>query len=319
MVSTKKEELIKEFTSHTDCETDFLDVEFEFIKGDIFSKNVQDEISKWAKDKDGQYLSIFLAMSNQRRNFAIGMNMPDDVYDNEIPVFIRQDRSDNFVTNLRTADEKPLDYYWVENNELKDQKRKARYANIYPFGMKETAYSADNKSVKRAKLINYLYSTADYETYKFQSILSLNAIPEDKIWADAENMWKGLDVAYKWSNLYNSYAIRTKLASLRAMRGLKLNDTSEDFTPLSDSEAEEMAKVEHNRWNLEKLLMGYRKPHMNEDKYEAPNSEAESKLGKNKNLYIHSDIRPFDKLGIIKELDYEFSRYIPWIMRMTEK
>lgn len=310
---------IMDFTLHMDCDTDFLDVEFEFIKGDIFSKNVQDEISKWANNINEQYLSIFLALKDQRSNFVMGMNMPDEVYDNEIPVFIRQDRSDNFVTNLRTADDKKLDYYWVENNELKEKKRKARYANIYPFGMNETAYSADYKSVKRAKLINYLYSTANYETYKFQSIMSLDAIPEDKIWEEAEEMWKGLDVACKWSNLYNSYTIRTKLASLRAMRGLKLDDTSQDAAMLTEEEVMEMAKVEHNRWNVEKLLMGYRKPHLDEDKYETTDIETKGKLGNNKKLYIHSDIRPFDKLGTIRELDYEFSRYIPWIMRMTEK
>lgn len=317
--STDEEEPIKDLTSHMDCDTDFLDVEFEFIKGDVFSKNVQDEISKWAKDKDGQYLSIFLAMSNQRSNFTMGMNMPDEVYDNEIPVFIRQDRSDNFVTNLRTADDREVIYHKIVDGIVKPFKRKARYANIYPFGMNETAYSADNKSVKRAKLINYLYCTANYDSFKFQGEMVLDAIPEEKIWEDAEKMWQGLSVALKWSNLYNSYTIRTKLASLRAMRGLKLDDTSGDFTPLTDSEAEEMAKVEHNRWNVEKLLMGYRKPHLDEDKYKTSDSEAKGKLGTNKNLYIHSDIRPFDQLGIIRELDYEFSRYIPWIMKMTEK
>ena len=149
--------------------------------------------------------------------------------------------------------------------------------------------------------------------------MSLDAIPEDKIWEEAEEMWKGLDVAYKWSNLYNSYTIRTKLASLRAMRGLKLDDTSQDAVMLTEEEVMEMAKVEHNRWNVEKLLMGYRKPHLDEDKYETTDIEAKGKLGNNKKLYIHSDIRPFDKLGTIRELDYEFSRYIPWIMRMTEK
>jgi hypothetical protein len=314
-----KEESIKDLTSHMDSDTNFLDVEFEFIKGDIFSKNVQDEISKWAKDKDGQYLSIFLAMENQRSNFVMGMNMPDEVYDYDIPVFIRQDRSDNFVTNLRTADDKEVSYHKIVDGIVKPFKRKARYANIYPFGMNETAYSADNKSVKRAKLINYLYCTADYSSYKFQGMIVLDAIPEEKIWEDAEKMWQGLSVALKWSNLYNSYTIRTKLATLRAMRGLKLEDTSKDTMMLSDKEVEEMAKVEHNRWNVEKLLMGFRKSHLDEDKYEAPNSEAEGKLAKNKNLYIHSDIRPFDKLGTIRELDYEFSRYIPWIMKMTEK
>ena len=296
----------------------FLDVEFEFIKGDIFSQMVQDKIRNWAKDKNGQYLSIFLAMENQHNNFVMAMNMPDEVYDNKIPVFVRQDRSDNFVTNLRVADDKELDYYRLKDGQLNKSKRKARYANIYPFGMNETAYSADNKSIKRAMLINYLYCTADYSSYKFQGMMVLDAIPEEKIWEDAEKMWQGLSVALKWSNLYNSYTIRTKLATLRAMRGLKLEDTSKDSMMLSDYEVEEMARVEHNRWNVEKLLMGYRKPHLDEDKYETSDSEARGKLGKNKNLYIHSDIRPFDQLGIIRELDYEFSRYIPWIMKMTE-
>ena len=317
--SKEKDEFITRnrhfFEAHNE---NFIDVEFEFIEGDIFSQAIQNDIRKWAEVTDEQYLSIFLAMKDQRSNFVMGMNMPDEVYENAIPVFIRQDRSDNFVTNLRIADNKDFDYYRIKDGQLNITKRKARYANIYPFGMNETAYSADNKSVKRAKLINYLYETADYSTYRFQSILALDAIPEDKIWSDADKMWQKLTVALKWSNLYNSYTIRTKLASLRAMRGLKLDDKSLDTTLLSDQEAEEMARVEHNRWNVEKLLMGYRIPHEDEDKYKAPNEEAKVKLGKNKNLFIHSDIRPFEQLGIIKELDYEFSRYIPWIIRMTE-
>ena len=311
---------------------DFLDVEFEFIKGDIFSQQVQHEISEWAKDKDGQYLSIFLAMANQRSNFVMGMNMPDEVYDNAIPVFIRQDRSDNFVTNLRNADNGKLSYYYMENGKVqKPLERSRRYANIYPFGMNEAAYSADDKSLKRAKLINYLYATADYSNNKFQSMMVLNALPKDMIFAEANKLWngipdssnekerKGLDVSLKWSNLYNSYSIRIKQATLQAMRGLALKNKSEDTKPLSKEEMEVLACVEHNRWNVEKLLMGYRKPHQNEDKYNAKSDEDEKLLKKNKELFIHHDIRPFNILDHITELDYEFSKYIPWIIEMTEK
>ena len=100
------------------------------------------------------------------------------------------------------------------------------------------------------------------------------------------------------------------------MRGLSVDDTSKDTTLLSDYEVEELARVEHNRWNVEKLLMGFRKARRGEDKYAHPEFEAE--LQGNKKRFIHHDIRPFDELGPIKELDYEFSRYIPWIMKMTE-
>lgn len=314
----------REYLKFSGEDANFLDVEFEFIKGDVFSKKVQDVISCWAEEhkKDKQCLSIFLALADQRQNFVMGMNMPDEIYANKVPVFIRQNRSDNFVTNLRNADTKKEDekltYSVVnENGGVESKGRDARYAHIYPFGMNETAFSADDHSLKRAKLINYLYETANYETYKFQGILVLDAIPEDKIWEEANTYWQKLSVALKWSNLYNSYTMRTKQRTLRAMRGLDIDDESHDYDTLSDYEVEQLAIVEHNRWNVEKLLMGYRKPKKGEDKYEYP--EFASKLKKNKDLFIHHDIRPFDQLNSIKELDYEFSRYIPWIMKMTEK
>jgi hypothetical protein len=314
----EKEGLIDDDLYFKGKDGNFLDVEFEFIKGDIFSKRVQNEIDSWAKEhNDKQYMSVFLALADQRQNFVMGMNMPDSIYDNEIPVFIRQDRSDNFVTNLRILDEsKSLLYSKVEKGQLKSANRKGRYAHIYPFGMNETGFNEDDHSLKRAKLINYLYSTANYDTYKFQSILALDAMSEDKIWEDANEYWKDLSVALKWSNLYNSYTIRTKLACLRAMRGLTIDNKSHDYDMLSDKEVEELAKVEHNRWNVEKLLMGFRKARKDEDKYE--NKEFADKLKKNKDFFIHHDIRPFEDLGAITELDMEFSRYIPWIMKMTE-
>lgn len=298
----------------------FLDVEFEFIKGNVCSLKVQDEICRmaWEHNKT-QYLSVFLALSDQRLNFAMGMNMPDAVYDSEVPIFIRQNRSDNFVTDLRNADRKnsksALTYSVVHDGLLVQKKRNARYANIYPIGMNETAFSADEHSLRRAKLINYLYETADYSTYKFKGMLELSAIPASKVWAEADVYWRKLSVALKWSNLYNSYTIRVKQATLRAMRGLDIDDTSHDYDALSDYEVDEMARVEHNRWNVEKLLMGFRKPRSEEDKYLHPNYAGT--LKGNKKLFIHHDIRPFEQLDIIGELDKEFSRYIPWIMKMT--
>ena len=210
-------------------------------------------------------------------------------------------------------------YFWINDEGKLDKKvQGGRYSHIYPFGMNETAYCADKRSLKRAKLINYLYATANYETYKFQGILALDSMPESKILEEADKEWHELSVALKWSNLYNSYTIRTKLACLRAMRGLKIDDTSHDYDTLSEHEADVLAKVEHNRWNVEKLLMGYRKPRRNEDKYLIENRPYQNDLKKNKERFIHHDIRPFDDLGSIKELDREFSRYIPWIMKMTE-
>ena len=156
---------------------------------------------------------------------------------------------------------------------------------------------------------------------KFQSVLVLSALSDEQIWNEADKLWKNdLTVALKWSNLYNAYTIPVKLAILRSLRGLNIDDKSRDTAMLTDDEAKILAKVEHNRWNVEKLLMGYRKAHINEDKYEHPdNKEYQDKLNLNKKRFIHHDIRPYSELDNIKELDIEFSRYIPWILKMTEK
>lgn len=317
-----------EFVIFDGDDANFLDVEFEFIKGDVFSKEIQDHICKWADEHNQkQYLSIFLAMANQRQNFVMGMNMPESVYVNEVPLFIRQDRSDNFVSNLRSADKKVRDgkkgsIYYFLNKENKVEERGplgGRYANIYPFGMNETAYSADEKSLECAKLVNYLYSTTKPSDNKFQSLLVLNAMSDEQIRAAADEYWRGRSVAFKWSNIYNAYSLRIKLAMLRSMRRLEMDNKSMDTRPLSDEEVNVLAQVEHNRWNVEKLLMGYRKAHKDEDKYAVEDEDMKKKLKKNKDRFIHHDIRPFDQMDGIEELDREFSRYIPWILRMTER
>lgn len=294
---------------------DFLDVEFEFIRGDVYSEAIQSEIRGWAKDEQ-QYLSIFVAMVDQRNNFMAGMNLPDEVYDNGIPVFIRQDRADNFVTKLRKVDNETKPYSRVEKEELKTVDRKGRCANLYPFGMDDMAYCRDEVSFKRAKLINYLYDTADYDNHCFTDTLVLNTLSDDALMKEANKSWKTLTVAKKWSNLYCAYSIPYKLASLRAMRGLKLDDESHDQYPLTDNELQQIARVEHNRWNVEELLMGYRKPLPEEDKYN--HSQYAKALKENKKLFIHHDIRPFDDLDDVQMMDYEIARYIPWILKATE-
>ena len=101
-------------------------------------------------------------------------------------------------------------------------------------------------------------------------------------------------------------------------RGLNNDDYSQDQKPLSFHEIECIGCVEHNRWNVEKLLMGYRKAKPSEDKYNHNAYVNEWKSNK-KNFYIHYDIRPFNLLDEVKQLDFDIAMYIPWIISMTEE
>ena len=57
----------------------------------------------------------------------------------------------------------------------------------------------------------------------------------------------------QWSNIYNASSIATKLRSIGI--ALPMKDRIRELTP---HEIVILAEVEHNRWNVEELLMGYR-------------------------------------------------------------
>lgn len=300
-------------TSAAEPPQGFLDVDFEFIKGDIFSQPVQQLLSHWADDTTGRSLSIFLAMTDQHANFAMGMNMPDSVYRNGIPVFIRQDHTHNFVTNLRGAYDDAQAVHYAVNDEggLQTDRQYRRYAALYPFGMNESCYVDNEQYLWWAVLINYLYD----KEFNVNDTLT----PAQQ--ADAKAGWNKKPVAEQWSNLYAAYTLRVKLDILRAMRGYDIDDDSHDTEPISDQEIDELARVEHNRWNVEKLLMGYRRPSDSENPYRhpllndaVPDGEAMKKQNK-ENFFIHHDIRPYDELSqSSKDKDIKFLRYLPWIL-----
>lgn len=275
----------------------FLDVEFEFIKGDVFAGNVQQLLNEWAQDEE-QCLSIFLAMTDQRDNFVMGMNMPDAVYENEIPVFVRQERADNFVTNLRLTDSKEFTYKYLVGDEEKPKTRKGRYANLYPFGMDDMAYCFDDTSLERGQLINYLYVIKNTE--------DLNGMDREKIIKDAETSWKKLSISEKWSNMYCADSIKCKMDSLRVMRNQNLGD-SNVCDRLSEYELTELSMVEHNRWNVEKLLLGYRMWRKNEKGID------------NKELFIHPNIMPYDQLTKDNKNKNLTISNIHWILKMTKE
>ena len=89
-----------------------------------------------------------------------------------------------------------------------------------------------------------------------------------------------------------------------------------------------LAIMEHNRWNVEKLLLGYSKPRPEEDKYayrkEFENKpgyskEIDDKLNENRRVFIHHDIRPFEDLDDIVVNDIKLTQHIPWILKTVDK
>ena len=319
-------------TVFKDGAANFLDVEFRFVKGDIYSKEVQDLIARWACD-DTQILSIVFAMRDSRQNMAIAMNMNDLVYERGTRIFIRQNTSSKFLDRVREQSGVQTEKKVIaKDGTVEIQKHKGRYANIYPFGMTDIMFDVNKRTQRRAECINYIYDLYfDQGTDKpFAAQLKENGekvLQEMMTWKkedvirSAHEHWTRHKVSDQWSNIYSAYTIGFRERSLKA-------EGYTDCRQLSEVTLLKMAEVEHNRWNVEKLLMGFRKPRPEEDAYLLDLSQyAEQerkdvydsfKKTNNKNQYIHADIRPFNQLNEIQEIDKEIIRFTPWFITMSD-
>ena len=146
---------------------------------------------------------------------------------------------------------------------------KMKYSNLYPFGMLENSYVLDNDNLKMAQKIHYIF----VEFYK------KNEIPQTLPNAqELRNIWYKLSIAHQWSNLYNVYSIPFKI------RNIGLPD---------ENNKELLANVEHNRWLMEKLLLGYRKP--SESELQEILTD-ENKKAEYRKRFVHKDIVPYSQL-----------------------
>ncbi|MCQ2306664.1 MAG: hypothetical protein MJ000_03740 [Bacteroidales bacterium] len=254
-------------------EKDFLDVEFEFIKGNVAEESVRTYIEECARDNN-EILTIASCMNDTAKSLAAGLYLPDIVYDkglsafgndndekNEVVVLVRQNTSAELLNIIK-----------------KGNAKYRKYRNVYPFGMLNDGCELDETMDRWAKRMNYLYCVFD----DLDGTPSL--YPDDIV----DDKWDGCSVSDKWSNIYNVMTIPTKLRSVGIdYKSLTLRNLTEDEIGL-------LAEVEHNRWNVEKLLMGYRP--VTEDEAAEIDADIAKKSKFKNNLKAHYDIRPFDDL-----------------------
>lgn len=113
---------------------------------------------------------------------------------------------------------------------------------------------------------------------------------------ELKDSWNKLSVSLQWSNLYSAYSISPKLRSIGITDG---------YVKLDNDQITLLAEVEHNRWNMEKLLLGFRKPTAEEEELIYGSKEMGDIFKKKR--FVHPDIRPYDEL---KESSKAYDRCI---------
>lgn len=244
-----------------DNRKDFIDIEWEFVNGNIHNDAVRQKLEEWSDD-NRQQLTIAICHIDQQRNFNESFGLPNAIYKNEIPVLCHLERND--IINV------------FRNGGL--------FRCIYPFGTECCSINTLKILKRLAQRVNYVYNHC------------FSLAPDDPITAPdsingkvLESQWKEVgSLPKQYSNIFNAMTLGTKMHSI----GHTSNDWKEYYA-LTMEEIDTLAEVEHNRWCVEELILGYR-PVTNDEKKQVEEDISRKKILRN--MKIHYDLRAFDDL-----------------------
>ncbi len=223
----------------------FLDIEWEFRSGGVESKENREYIESCFNEKNTEIVTIAVCLPQPHQSLAAALYLPKVAIQKANDIWVYQPQSGELLIDInKGADD--AKHIWEMTT----------YRKLKPFGMLSLGFDAkllENEAIwycsnfYKAKdaLVNKFRQKSDNENICYwnhwdrknveEAVLSEIDLSLGKLWAI-------------WSNIYQVNTIEFKMRSL----GL-------DFSKLDDTNIKELfAKVEHNRWNVEKLLMGYR-------------------------------------------------------------
>lgn len=240
---------------------DFVDVEWEFVNGNLRNDALRMKLEEWS-ESERQQLTVAICMEDQQRNFIEAFTLPEVLYKNQIPVLCYTEESD--MMDLMRNDD--------------------RYQSVFPFGSYICQMGILESLKQLAKRVNYVYDYC-FSLPQNVPISSPSVIDERKL----DNQWTQVgSLPKQYSNIFNAMTIGSKMHSL----GHGQEDWQRYYA-LSKQEIEIMTEVEHNRWNIEELILGYRPVTDEEQKMIENDISLKKKFRGNK---IHYDIRAFHDL-----------------------
>ena len=158
---------------------------------------------------------------------------------------------------------------------------------IHKYNPKDVEYDISMPLVQMAKNVNYIYAQCFHQNFEnwqgwIQSSVEIDGKERERLWADLPNI-------KRWSNIYNAMTIPSKMRSV----GLSEDDWDQ-FYDISQQDIEILAQVEHNRWNVEELILGYRP--CTDEEQEKIAADVETQKDAFRARKIHYDLRAYNDL-----------------------
>lgn len=297
--------------------SNFLDVEIEFVKGDLESKEVRQYLHDITLPSLNSQLTIAICLTHTHQAIAAGLYMPIEVY------------TCKHLQQILVYQREAADVIYNISEETKDNS--VRYEKLRPFGMLYANYMDDMTLFWKAALANAMYA----ET----------SVPADLMDKQDPQVQKILDA---WHSLKECKKISNKLFAdsmyqkLRCMLPLTTEQARGGYhnplfsNPNFVAEATQafqqnslvLAECEHNRWNIEQLLMGFA-PILEEDDRMLQQLLSQGKDPrpmirelKASSVKVHPNICDFDHLDAIdpgaKQYDENLNNAIPNILAAVD-
>ena len=228
----------------------FMDIQWEFIQGNVASDKVQKYLTDISEDKS-KITTIAICFNHPQRSVAAALYLPEMVYRRAMQILVYQQNSFD-LANKVSAGEK----VWK------------RYEKLRPFGMIEGSYTVDAFDNSMAKILHYLYANHKignknhndggqkiiYECHKTPDMSTYERI-DVKFARKINYLWNQQGIVDKLSNIDMVDSIPMKLRSL----GVSIDKMETFEQKLCEGNVLElMAKAEHSRWVTERVFMNYR-------------------------------------------------------------
>lgn len=259
-------------SSKTQSRQDWLDVEWEFVKGRVEQESVRSFLSDAVSD-NSHIVSLAICLPKSHQAVAAAIYLPKVVHKKCLQILVYQRISASLITQISSNPDGDL-------------------ASLRPFGMVDKAFTASSHDDTRAMKVAYAYdmlydefsnlkeknpcSTVDLRKQDDYGIewekVDYKLLGFDPVSYHKKDTWR-LKVVNRWSSRANANSISVKLRSVNA-------HLIKDRTKMEDVLKENLhllMQMEHNRWNIEKLIAGYR-PYSTDElnkipEYKTPNWE----------------------------------------------
>ena len=258
----------------------FLDVEIEFVKGELESDKVREYLRKVTADEKSK-VTIAICLPETHQAVAAALYLPAEVYPQVQEIWVYQREAADIITNINPTNN--------ANNKVNNEVNE-HYKKLKPFGMLYGEYIDSRTYYLKALLVNGIYALDDK---KLKDQLDMG---KKKTYKDLRTSWNNLSVSLKWSNKYFVDTIYQKIRSIipnltneAAVGGYNNQDffkagwyqmVKDALDNAPKDEKEYLAKCEHNRWNVQQLLLGFTPADMNKDEYIRDKQTETTKLTK---------------------------------------